>query len=213
MAASVRLALAVVWEEERGRPYVRAKIVDLALVFLASRSSLRRSSPIVSMQLVTTYGAELAEKLGLERVDASVLGAVGQSLAALAITIAALLVLYRLVAERPAAARAPARARSSAGSPRTSPSSASRSTSASWSGFEELYGTLGSLFGFLFLVYLVASCVVVGAEVVAAWAPAARPREPEGPPMTSASGSPTRRGASSGRRAIRRPSRARRRSH
>ena len=96
MAASVRLALAVVWEEERGRPYVRAKIVDLALVFLGVALVLAAFVANVSMQLVTTYGAELAEKLGLERVDASVLGAVGQSLAALAITIAALLVLYRL---------------------------------------------------------------------------------------------------------------------
>ena len=33
MAASVRLALAVVWEEDRRRPFLRAKLVDLALVF------------------------------------------------------------------------------------------------------------------------------------------------------------------------------------
>jgi len=39
------------------------------------------------------------------------------------------------------------------------------------------------VFGFLFLVYLVASCIVVGAEVVAAWADAAAPRRPEGPPL------------------------------
>jgi hypothetical protein len=39
------------------------------------------------------------------------------------------------------------------------------------------------VFGFLFLVYLVASCVVVGAEVVAAWPGAGRPAPPA-PPMS-----------------------------
>ena len=183
MAASVRMALAVVWEEERGRPYVRAKIVDLALVFVGVALVLAAFVANVSMQLITTYGAELAGKLGLDRVDASMLGAVGQSLVALAITIAALLVLYRLSPNGP-----PLR--------ELLPGAIVGGIAAHlaivgfslyvglMAGFEELYGTLGSLFGFLFLVYLIASCVVVGAEVVAAWSPAARPREPEGPPMT-----------------------------
>ena len=131
MAASVRLALAVVWEEERGRPYVRAKIVDLALVFLGVALVLAAFVANVAMQLVTTYGAELAGKLGLDRVDASMLGAVGQSLVALAITIAALLVLYRLSPNGPPL-RELLPGAIAAGSPRTSPSSASPSTSASW---------------------------------------------------------------------------------
>ena len=49
-------------------------------------------------------------------------------------------------------------------------------------GFQEIYGALAGLFGFLFLVYLVASAIVFGAEIVAAWPEAAKPREPEGPP-------------------------------
>jgi uncharacterized BrkB/YihY/UPF0761 family membrane protein len=49
-------------------------------------------------------------------------------------------------------------------------------------GFEAIYGALGSVFGFLFLVYLVACCIVIGAEIVAAWADAAGPR-PEGPSL------------------------------
>ena len=183
MAASVRLALAVVWEEDQARPYVRAKLVDLALVFVGVALVLAAFVANVSMQLLTTYGAELADKLGLERVDARTLGAVGQSLAALAITIAALLVLYRLSPNGP-----PLR--------ELLPGAIVGGVAAHlailgfslyvglMAGFEELYGTLGGLFGFLFLVYLVASSVVVGAEVVAAWSPAALPREPEGPPMT-----------------------------
>ena len=42
-------------------------------------------------------------------------------------------------------------------------------------GFEEIYGALAGLFGFLFLVYLVASAIVFGAEVVRAWPEAALP--------------------------------------
>ena len=48
-------------------------------------------------------------------------------------------------------------------------------------GFEEVYGALGGIFGFLFLVYLVASALVIGAEVVGAWALAAQPKLLSGP--------------------------------
>ena len=52
-------------------------------------------------------------------------------------------------------------------------------------GFEEIYGALAGLFGFLFLVYLVASAIVFGAEVVRAWPEAALPREEaDGPPLS-----------------------------
>ena len=183
------------------------EIVDLALVFVGVALVLAAFVANVSMQLITTYGAELAERLGLERVDARMLGAVGQSLAALAITIAALLVLYRLSPNCP-----PLR--------ELLPGAIVGGIAAHlailgfslyvglMASFEELYGTLGSLFGFLFLVYL--------SRRVSSSAPRSsplggRPPAHAGPKARrcpSASGSSTRRGASSGRRAIRRPSRA-----
>ncbi len=101
MAASVRLALAVVWEEDRRRPFLRAKLVDLALVFFGVALVLAAFVANLSTQLLTNYGAELADRLGLERLDARMLGTVGQTLAALAITIGALLVLYRLAPNGP----------------------------------------------------------------------------------------------------------------
>ncbi len=48
-------------------------------------------------------------------------------------------------------------------------------------GANEIYGALGGVFGFLFLVYLVAAAIVVGAEVVAAWPLAATPKPPAPP--------------------------------
>ena len=182
MAGSIRMALSVVWEEPQRRPFVRAKLLDLALVFLGVALVLAAFVASVAVQVLTSFGTEIAERLGLEGVDVSVLGAVGQSLATLAITIAALLVLYRLSPEAPSF-RA------------LLPGAIVGGLGAHFAilGFSlylqlvagfEVYGALGGLFGFLFLVYLVASAIVVGAEVVAAWSQAAVPREPEGPPLS-----------------------------
>ena len=181
MAGSIRMALAVVWEEEQGRPFVRAKLVDLALVFVGVAVVLAAFVANVSMQVLTTFGTEIADWLGLERVDVGVLGSLGQSLAALAVTIGALLVLYRLAPNTPSfRALLPGAIVGGVGA------------HLAILGFTlyldlvagfEVYGALGGVFGFLFLVYLVSSAIVIGAEVVAAWPHAARPKAPpEGPP-------------------------------
>ena len=180
MATSIRSALGVVWEEEHRRPFLRGKLLDLVLVFLGVGVLLTAFLASVSVQLLTTFGTEIAESLGLERVDVTVLGAIGQSLVTLLVTIGALLVLYRVT-------------------------SGSRSVRELLPGsivggfgmhlavlgfslyvdlvarFDEIYGTLGGIFGFLFLVYLVASALVIGAEVVGAWTLAAQAKLPTGP--------------------------------
>jgi membrane protein len=183
MAASVRLALAVVWEEDRRRPFLRAKLVDLALIFFGVGLVLTAFVANLSTQLLTTYGAALADRLGLERVDARLLGSVGQSLTALAITIGALLVLYRLAPSRPSVRELLPGAIVGAVAVHLAIMGFSIYLGLV-AGFEEVYGALGGLFGFLFLVYLVSSAIVVGAEVVAAWPEAARPREADGPPQS-----------------------------
>jgi membrane protein len=181
MAASIRMALAVVWEEELGPPFLRGKLVDLGLVFFGVAVVLAAFVANVAMQLLTSYGSEIAEWLGLERVDANVIGTVTQSLAALAVTIAALLVLYRLAPTAPSVrALLPGAIVGGLGA-----HLAIVGFSAYiglMTGFE-IYGALGSLFGFLFLIYLVASAVVIGAEVVAAWPLAAEPQPGGGQPQ------------------------------
>jgi YihY family inner membrane protein len=179
MAASIRMALAVVWEEERGRPYVRAKLVDLGLVFVGVALVLAAFVANLSMQLLTTYGAELAGKLGLERVDARLLGSLGQTIVALAVTIVALLVLYRLAPRGPSLRQLLPGAIVGGVAVHLAIVAFSAYVGV-MAGFEEVYGALGGVFGFLFLVYLVASAIVVGAEVVAAWPEAARPRPASG---------------------------------
>ena len=183
MAASVRLALAVVWEEDRRRPFLRAKLVDLALVFFGVALVLAAFVANLSTQLLTTYGAALADRLGLERVDARVLGTVGQTLTALALTIGALLVLYRLAPNGPSVRELLPGAIVGAIAVHLAIMGFSVYLGLVV-GFEEVYGALGGLFGFLFLVYLVSSAIVIGAEVVAAWPEAAKPHEPDGPPQS-----------------------------
>ena len=182
MAASIRLALAVVWEQDQGRPFVRAKLVDVIVVFVGVALVLAAFVANLTLQLVTTYGVELADRLGLERVDARVMSSVGQTLATLAITIAALVILYRLAPNAPSVrALLPG---AIVGGVAVQLAIIGFSIYIGLvAGFEAIYGALGSVFGFLFLVYLVASCIVVGAEVVAAWAEAALPRGPSGPPL------------------------------
>ena len=137
----------------------------------------------LSTQLLTNYGAELADRLGLERLDARMLGTVGQTLAALAITIGALLVLYRLAPNGPTVRELLPGAIVGAVAVHLAILGFSVYLGLV-AGFEEIYGALGGLFGFLFLVYLVSSAIVIGAEVVAAWPEAAKPPEPDGPPQS-----------------------------
>jgi membrane protein len=181
MAASIRLALLTVWEQPQGRPFVRAKLVDAAVVFVGVALVLAAFVANVTLQLVTTYGVELADRLGLERVDARIMGSVGQMLATLAITVTALVIIYRLAPNAPSVrALLPG---AIVGGVAVQLAIVGFSIYVGFvAGFEAIYGALGSVFGFLFLVYLVACCIVIGAEIVAAWADAAGPR-PEGPSL------------------------------
>ena len=169
MAASVRAALRVVWGEEAGAPYLRGKLVDLVLVVVAIAFVLATFAANVAVQLVTSFGAEVADDAGLHRADGHVLGALGQTLVSFVFTVAALLVLYRL----PAQERRPFRellAGALVGGLAVQLAIAGFTLYVGTiADFDQIYGALGGIFGFLFLVYLVAATVVVGAEVAAAW--------------------------------------------
>jgi membrane protein len=184
MAASVRLALAVVWEDRQPRPYLRAKLLDLVLVFCGVALMLAAFVANVTLQLVTSYGTEIAERLGLRRFDGQALGTVSQTLTTLALTIVALLALYRLAPSPPPIRDLLPGAIVGALGVHIAVLGFSVYVGV-MAGFEEIYGALAGLFGFLFLVYLVASAIVFGAEVVRAWPEAARPHEPDGPPLTA----------------------------
>jgi membrane protein len=183
MAASVRLALAVVWEEGQPRPFLRAKLIDLVLVFCGVGLLLVAFVANVTLQLLTSYGTEIADRLGLKRFDAQALGTLGQTLTTLALTVLALLALYRLAPSAPSIRNLLPGAIVGGLGVHVAVLGFSIYIGA-MAGFQEIYGALAGLFGFLFLVYLVASAIVFGAEVVRAWPEAARPREDDGPPQS-----------------------------
>ena len=178
MAASVRLALAVAWEEGQPRPYLRAKLLDLVLVFCGVGLMLAAFVANVTLQLVTSYGTEIADRLGLTRFDGEALGTLGQTATTLALTIAALLALYRLAPSAPSIRDLLPGAIVGGIGVHLAVLGFSVYVGV-MAGFEEIYGALAGLFGFLFLVYLLASAIVFGAEVVRAWPEAALPREDE----------------------------------
>ena len=180
MATSIRLALGVVWGDDQRPPFLRGKLVDLVLVFVGVGVLLSAFVASVSAQLLTRFGTEIAEALDLERVDVTVLGAIGQSLASLLVTIAALLVLYRVASgSRSVHELLPGAIVGGVGMHLAVLGFSLYVDLVA--GFEEIYGALGGIFGFLFLVYLVASALVIGAEVVGAWALAAQPKLLSGP--------------------------------
>ena len=183
MAASVRLALAVVWDERQPRPYLRAKLLDLLLVVCGVGLLLAAFVANVSLQLLTSYGTEIAERLGLKRFDGQALGTLGQTASTLALTIVALIALYRLAPSPPPIRQLLPGAIVGGIGVHVAVLGFSVYVGV-MAGFEEIYGALAGLFGFLFLVYLVASAIVLGAEVVRAWPEASRPRVDEGPPLT-----------------------------
>ena len=180
MATSVRRALSVVWERDRGRPFLRGKLVDLALVFFGVALVLAAFVANVVVQLLTRFGTQLAERLGLERVDVGVLGTIGQFIAALVLTVAALIVLYRLAPNVPSVRELLPGAIVGGLGVHLAIVGFSLYVRLV-AGANEIYGALGGVFGFLFLVYLVAAAIVVGAEVVAAWPLAATPKPPAPP--------------------------------
>jgi membrane protein len=182
MAASIRAALVVVWGADRRRPYVRGKIVDLAVVLFGVAFVLAAFVVNVGLQLVTTAGTELADDAGLERVDASILGVVGGALATYGLLVAALLVIYRLPAPtgRPLGELLPG-ALVGAFAAQLAIFGFSLYVG-KIADFDAIYGALSGIFGFLFLVYLIASTIVLGAEVAAAWPAAAVASTAPAPP-------------------------------
>jgi membrane protein len=170
MAASIRATLLVVWGADRGRPYLRGKLVDLGLVLLGIAFVLAAFVVNVGVQLATTLGIELADEVGLDGLDGGMFAVVG-------------LVLYRLPAPtgRPFRELLPGALVGALGAQLAIVGfSIYVGTIAD---FDAIYGALSGIFGFLFLVYLIAATIVIGAEVAAAWPIAGEPALAAAPPV------------------------------
>ena len=102
MAASVRLALAVVWRDSPGRTCAPSSSTSCSCSSASASCWPRSSRTSRCSSFTASYGTEIADRLGLKRFDGQALGTLGQTVTTLALTIVALLVLFRLAPSAPA---------------------------------------------------------------------------------------------------------------
>ncbi len=172
MMGAMRNALTAIWGGER-RPYVYGKLFDLVLVVLAGVLVLVAFGLTLLVRLVRNVADELGSALGLEALG-STAAQLTQTLVSLAILFTTIVLLYRFVP--------PVRPRFRDLWPAALLASiALQVTTAGYAfylsefaSYNLVYGSLGAVIGFLFLVYLAATIFLFGAEVAAAWPRAAR---------------------------------------
>lgn len=179
MMASVRSAFRAIWASDANRPYLRGKLLDIALVLGAGILVVSAFGLTVIVQLVTETSTRIATRLGGGGEATSALGSLAQLGGSLALALVAFLLLYRVVPPVPPRLRdvLPGAIVATIGF---------QLASAGFSiylrhfaDFDDVYGPLGAVLAFLVLVYLLALVLLFGACVAAAWPESAAPPPPD----------------------------------
>jgi membrane protein len=181
MTAAVRVGVTAAIDGAFRRPYFHSKLVDVLLVLAVASLFIVSFGLSIVVNAVERWSDTLAESLGeVGLARGSLLGYV----VPIAIVFGVLLLLYRLVPRR----RLPFRALWIGALFGALASEAIKvgfsyylSTIAR---YDLLYGSLGSVFAFLLVVYLQASVLLFGAELASAWPKSAvQEEETAGPPL------------------------------
>jgi membrane protein len=176
MMASIRLGLETAMKVDRGRPAVRAKLVDFVLVAAAGILVI----VIVGLSAFGAFFSELVDRFtkwaGVETPSGLLLRD-GVQLVAIAITV---LLLYRFVPARRIRRRG-----AIAGAVLTAvgiwgSTKVLAIVFSDFSRYNLIYGSLAGVMTFLFFVYVVAWILLLGAEFAYAWS---QPPGPPGPPI------------------------------
>jgi membrane protein len=176
MMASIRLGLETAMKVDRGRPAVRAKLVDFILVVAAGILVVF----IVGLSAFGAFFSELVDrftKWAGVTTPSGLLLRDGVQLVTIAITV---LLLYRFVPARKIRRRGAV-----AGAILTAVGiwGATKVLAIVFSDFSRynlIYGSLAGVMTFLFFVYVVAWILLLGAEFAYAWS---QPPGPPGPPL------------------------------
>jgi len=171
MMASIRIAFRVAWEVP-GPTYLRGKLRDLLVVGLAAVLILVAFGVSLVAQLIASAGKGVSDALGLEGA-AGVIGTIVESAGGLLVAFLALAVLYSVVPPVPVRFRF------------VWPSAALGALAiellirgfaiyASRTSLNHIYGPFATAFTFLLLIYLLATVLLLGAELVAERQPPAR---------------------------------------
>ena len=176
MMASIRLGLEAAMKVDRGRPAVRAKLIDFVLIAAAGVLVL----VIVGLSAFGAFFSELAVRftdwVGV-RAPSGLLLRDGTQLVAIFVTV---LLLYRFVPARKLRRRG-----AIAGAILTAvgiwgSTKVLAIIFADYSRYNLIYGSLAGVMTFLFFVYVVAWILLLGAEFAYAWS---QPPGPPGPPL------------------------------
>ena len=175
MMGAIRVGVTTAIGGQAGRPYLRSKLVDLVLVVALGALLVGSFGLSIAANAVTKWSGSVADALtpiGLGRG-----GALGV-IVALLLTFSILLLSYRyLPVSRPTWRQTlvPAALAALASEVVKVGFSFYLATVAT---YDVVYGSLGSLFAFLFVVYLEASVFLLGAELTYAWPRTAEPGPP-----------------------------------
>jgi membrane protein len=171
MMASIRVAFRVIWENDRRRTYVRSKLLDFALVLGVGLLAVASLGATLLVQVLAEVGRDFSRAIGAG-AEGKVIAAVAELLASAGLTFAVLVVLYRTVppvAPRFRAVWAPALLAAVGFHLATALYAAYLARSGE---VAAVYGPLGAVLGFLLVVYVGVTVILLGAELVAAWPPA-----------------------------------------
>src|SRR5262245_7586647 len=176
MMASIRLGLEAAMKVDRGRPAVRAKLVDFILVAAAGILVIT----IVGLSAIGAFFSELVDRFSEWAGVATPPGLLlrdGLQMVVIAVTV---LLLYRVVPARKIRRRG---AVAGAILPAVGVWGATKVLAIVFSDFSRynvIYGSLAGVTTFLFFVYVVAWILLLGAEFAYAWS---QPAGPPGPPI------------------------------
>jgi membrane protein len=173
MMASIRSAFRAVWGSSAERPYLRGKLLDLALVLGAGVLVVSAFGLTVAVQIVTNTSTRVVTELGGEGSAGAAVGNLAELVGSVALTLLAFLLLYRVVPPVPVRVRdvVPGALLAAIG---FHVASAGFSIYLEhFADFDEVYGSLGAVLAFLLLVYVAAAVLLLGACFAAAWPQAA----------------------------------------
>ena len=167
MMAAIRISFRVIWESDTGRPYVRGKLLDFALVLCTGLVAALAFGLTIIVQIVSELGRDLTDVLG-SGSGGRILASLVQVGGSLVITFLVFGFLYRSVPPQRPSLRAvwPGALVGAVGF--HAATAAYSFYLARFSDFNSVYGPLGAMLGFLLVVYIGAAVLLFGAELVAA---------------------------------------------
>jgi membrane protein len=168
MMGAIRVAFRIIWENDRRRTYVRSKLLDFALVLGVGLLAAVSLGATLIVQVLAELGRDLSEAVGTGSGGRAVATA-AEVLTSLGVTYGVLVVLYRTVppvAPRLQAIWLPALLAAVGYHAATAVYALYL---ARFGDVTALYGPLAAVLGFLLVVYVGVTVILLGAELVAAW--------------------------------------------